>query len=312
MGRAAEAGRVVGPPAEPGAHLRADVIRPRGLPCSSPDRNPPRRHRLTPPPESASAPSSPRLASLSPAARSAMPPECAPRPSAPPSTNSSRPASRQPPAGTTDASPMDPRGARRRNAARLPGMFRRFFHSKMKYHVEDHMFPMVPCHRESVLHERIRQDLPGPDASNGPVHAESRPWLRRRLRHDDVFLRRVLPATVQPCGEDFHAQASEAQASEAQAAWAVPTGGDRFRVPTAEGRRVSAAGLLLLAACSGGRWLARPPPRRESAGGASNRWAGPESVPGGGLGQRTFGRPRFAPARNIGTPDPGAVPGHAG
>ena len=89
-------------------------------------------------------------------------------------------------------------------------------------------------------------------------------------------------------------------------------GGDRFRVPTAEGRRVSAAGLLLLAACSGGRWLARRPPRRESAGGASNRWAGPESVPGGGLGQRTFGRQRSAPARNIGAPDPGAVPGHAG
>ena len=162
MGRAAEAGRVVGPPAEPGAHLRADVIRPRGLPCSSPDRNPPRRHRLTPPPESASAPSSPRLASLSPAARSAMPPECAPRPSAPPSTNSSRPASRQPPAGTTDASPMDPRGARRRNAARLPGNVSAFLPFEMKYHVEDHMFPMVPCHRSPFCTSGSGRTCPDP------------------------------------------------------------------------------------------------------------------------------------------------------
>ena len=39
----------------------------------------------------------------------------------------------------------------------------RFVYWNMNYHVEHHMFPMVPYHRLPELHEKIKHDLPAPN-----------------------------------------------------------------------------------------------------------------------------------------------------
>ena len=83
----------------------------------------------------------------------------------------------------------------------------RFIYWNMNYHVEHHMFPMVPYHRLPDLHARIRYDLPEPSPSIWAAYREVLPALRRQLRYEDYFLRRDLPPTAKPYREEFHAGA---------------------------------------------------------------------------------------------------------
>jgi fatty acid desaturase len=83
----------------------------------------------------------------------------------------------------------------------------RFIYWNMNYHVEHHMFPMVPYHRLPELHARIRHDLPAPSPSIRAAYREVVPILMRQLRYEDVFLRRDLPPTAKPYRDDFHATA---------------------------------------------------------------------------------------------------------
>lgn len=83
----------------------------------------------------------------------------------------------------------------------------RFIYWNMNYHVEHHMFPMVPYHRLPDLHARIRHDLPAPSPSIAAAFAEMWPALKRQLQNEDYFLKRALPATARPYREDFHARA---------------------------------------------------------------------------------------------------------
>jgi len=59
----------------------------------------------------------------------------------------------------------------------------RFIYWNMNYHVEHHMFPMVPYHRLPVLHEMIRHDLPEPNRSIAQAFGEMWPALRRQLKY---------------------------------------------------------------------------------------------------------------------------------
>ncbi len=83
----------------------------------------------------------------------------------------------------------------------------RFIYWNMNYHVEHHMFPMVPYHALPRLHEAIRHDLPAPCPSIPAAVAEMWPALKRQLAYEDYFLKRDLPATARPYREDFHAAA---------------------------------------------------------------------------------------------------------
>ena len=83
----------------------------------------------------------------------------------------------------------------------------RFIYWNMNYHVEHHMFPMVPYHALPKLHELIRHDLPAPNASIAEGFREMWPALKRQLAYEDYFLRRDLPATARPYREDFHSAA---------------------------------------------------------------------------------------------------------
>ena len=81
----------------------------------------------------------------------------------------------------------------------------RFIYWNMNYHVEHHMFPMVPYHALPKLHETIRHDLPAPNTSIGQAFAEMWPAMKRQLLYEDYFLKRDLPPSAKPYREDFHA-----------------------------------------------------------------------------------------------------------
>lgn len=80
----------------------------------------------------------------------------------------------------------------------------RFIYWNMNYHVEHHMFPMVPYHALPRLHTVIGHDLPAANRSIAEAFREMWPALRRQLANEDYFLRRELPATAKPYREDLH------------------------------------------------------------------------------------------------------------
>jgi fatty acid desaturase len=81
----------------------------------------------------------------------------------------------------------------------------RFIYWNMNYHVEHHMFPMVPYHRLPDLHAAIRHDLPDPSPSIATAYREVLPVLMRQRRDPDHHLRRALPSTARPYREGLHA-----------------------------------------------------------------------------------------------------------
>lgn len=91
----------------------------------------------------------------------------------------------------------------------------RFIYWNMNYHIEHHMFPMVPYHALPKLHEVIKSDLPAPNTSIAQAFAEMWPALKRQLKYEDHFIKRELPPTAKAYREDFHAAAlGETHAAE--------------------------------------------------------------------------------------------------
>jgi fatty acid desaturase len=69
----------------------------------------------------------------------------------------------------------------------------RFLYLNMNYHIEHHMFPMVPYYHLPALHSLIKHDLPPPSPSIFAAYAEILPILRRQLRGENVYLEREVP-----------------------------------------------------------------------------------------------------------------------
>ncbi|MDE2792359.1 MAG: fatty acid desaturase [Paracoccaceae bacterium] len=82
-----------------------------------------------------------------------------------------------------------------------------FIYWSLNYHVEHHMFPMVPYHRLPALHATIRRDLPEATPSILSGYRELLPILCRQLRYEDMYIRRDLPPTARPYREDLHVKA---------------------------------------------------------------------------------------------------------
>ena len=80
----------------------------------------------------------------------------------------------------------------------------RFIYWNMNYHVEHHMFPMVPYHALPRLHELIKHDLPAANPSMWHAYREVWPVVLRQLRYEDFYLRRELPPTARPYREELH------------------------------------------------------------------------------------------------------------
>lgn len=77
----------------------------------------------------------------------------------------------------------------------------RFIYLNMNYHVEHHMFPMVPYHALPRLHELVKHDLPAANPSMWHAYREMIPVLLRQLRNEDHFLKRELPPGARPYRE---------------------------------------------------------------------------------------------------------------
>lgn len=90
----------------------------------------------------------------------------------------------------------------------------RFIYLNMNYHVEHHMFPMVPYHALPRLHEAIKHDLPAPAPSIWAGYREMIPAFLRQLRYEDYYIKRELPPTAKPYREDLHRAGSVATAAE--------------------------------------------------------------------------------------------------
>jgi fatty acid desaturase len=80
----------------------------------------------------------------------------------------------------------------------------RFLYWNMNYHVEHHMFPMVPYHALPALHAELAHDLPQPYRSTIEAYREILPTLLRQLRDPELYVKRELPATARPFRPELH------------------------------------------------------------------------------------------------------------
>ena len=80
----------------------------------------------------------------------------------------------------------------------------RFIYWNMNYHVEHHMFPMVPFHALPRLHQLIKDDLPPPNPSIFAAYREMIPAVLKQLRDPNYFVRRDLPPSARLYREDLH------------------------------------------------------------------------------------------------------------
>jgi fatty acid desaturase len=74
----------------------------------------------------------------------------------------------------------------------------RFLYWNMNYHVEHHMFPMVPCHRLAELHEEIKHDCAPAYPSLWAAWREIIPAILRQLQDQEYFVRRELVPGAAP------------------------------------------------------------------------------------------------------------------
>jgi fatty acid desaturase len=80
----------------------------------------------------------------------------------------------------------------------------RWIYWNMNYHVEHHMFPMVPYHALPRLHETIKHDLPRPNTSIIDGYRDVVRSLRRQKVDPEYAYRPELPPTARPYRDEFH------------------------------------------------------------------------------------------------------------
>ncbi len=74
----------------------------------------------------------------------------------------------------------------------------RFLYWNMNYHVEHHMFPLVPYYNLPKLHEQIKQDCPTPYAGIIDTFKEIIPTIKQQLKDPEFYVKRQLPTSARP------------------------------------------------------------------------------------------------------------------
>lgn len=69
----------------------------------------------------------------------------------------------------------------------------RFLYWNMNYHVEHHMFPLVPYHALPKLHQLIKDDCPPPQKGLFGAYREIIPAILRQMKDPTYYLKRELP-----------------------------------------------------------------------------------------------------------------------
>jgi fatty acid desaturase len=85
----------------------------------------------------------------------------------------------------------------------------RWLYWNMNYHVEHHMFPMVPYHALPRLHEVVKHDLPEANPSIWAAYREMFAAVMRQRREPGYYLRRELPPGAKPYKEVLHQSVPE-------------------------------------------------------------------------------------------------------
>ena len=78
----------------------------------------------------------------------------------------------------------------------------RFIYLNMNYHLEHHLFTMVPYYHLPKLHELIKQDVPAPDPSILATFRRLLPVLWKQLHSKDAVIVPVLPEGATPYREE--------------------------------------------------------------------------------------------------------------
>ena len=82
----------------------------------------------------------------------------------------------------------------------------RFIYWNMNYHVEHHMFPMVPYHQLPKLYEDMKPFTPPANTSVINAYREIIPALLRQAKDPSYAIERHLPEGVTPMTEAIAAQ----------------------------------------------------------------------------------------------------------
>ena len=69
----------------------------------------------------------------------------------------------------------------------------RYLYWNMNYHVEHHMFPLVPYHNLPRLHALVKHDMPKPYGSIAEAFREIIPTILRQVKDPGYYVRRKLP-----------------------------------------------------------------------------------------------------------------------
>ena len=87
----------------------------------------------------------------------------------------------------------------------------RFLYWNMNYHVEHHMFPMIPYHALPRLHEAIKADCPPAYPNTLAAYREIFSALCRQMRDPAYFVKRELPPSAKavPYNHDTQIVAAE-------------------------------------------------------------------------------------------------------
>lgn len=79
----------------------------------------------------------------------------------------------------------------------------------MQYHIEHHMFPMVPYYNIRKLHELVKHDMPPANTSLWDAYKEMWTAIMRQRREPGYYLRKELPPTAKPYKDNLHSAVPE-------------------------------------------------------------------------------------------------------
>jgi MocE subfamily Rieske [2Fe-2S] domain protein len=74
----------------------------------------------------------------------------------------------------------------------------RFLYWNMNFHLEHHMFPLVPYHALPRLHTLVKDDCPRPYHSLLEAYREIIPAVRRQMKDPSYYVQRILPSSARP------------------------------------------------------------------------------------------------------------------
>lgn len=105
----------------------------------------------------------------------------------------------------------------------------RFLYWNMNYHVEHHMFPLVPYHNLPRLHELVKEDMPTPYTSILNAWREIVPAVLRQRKDPGYYVKRVLPTPTVPAAANVAANTVVSASEPDDEGWVTVCSSDRLK-----------------------------------------------------------------------------------